>query len=628
MTIKEIAKIAGVSPSTVSKIMNQKDDSISVETRERVLQVVKEYNYVPYLSTATSGQKTMVLGVLLRCVATQGSELEGFLQAAQENGYSCLVRSSFSSPEQELKNVSALCANRVDAVIWEPLSRESLQAARHFADSEIPVFTIGTGDPNAFQLPFEEMGCRMTEALIDRKHRRIACVLGREPWNVAFLEGYRRALFSHQLPLEDSLIFHEIDELLLYQINSRSVSAVLLSNSTMALEFYHLLRCLHYRVPEDVSLIALHSDNHPMPAQPELSTCTVQWRAFGQDLCRQLIARIEKREAPAPALSRQIQLDNLSTVACCEERNIPRIVVVGSINIDTYLDVSQLPHSGMTVSTNTSSIYPGGKGINQSIGVSKLGQRVSLIGNVGSDLAAGQIYDALTQYGIDASCVNRCPDTDTGRAYIFVDSSGNSIISILAGANSRLSPGDIRRAEPQFEGCGYCLIQSEIPIDAVLEACRAAHRHQVRTILKPSACEHFPRELYGEIDILVPNENELKALCPQLDTMEDRVDFLRAAGVRTVITTLGARGCYVKTEGWSRAFPAAVFKTVDNTGASDAFISALAAYLLQGYQLEQAVRVATYAAGFAISREGVVPALIDRSSLESYIRQAEPALLR
>ena len=66
MNIKEIAKLAGVSVSTVSKIVNQKDESISKETRERVLKIVKEYNYTPYASAIVTTKKTWVLGILLR----------------------------------------------------------------------------------------------------------------------------------------------------------------------------------------------------------------------------------------------------------------------------------------------------------------------------------------------------------------------------------------------------------------------------------------------------------------------------------------------------------------------------------------------------------------------------------
>lgn len=92
--------------------------------------------------------------------------------------------------------------------------------------------------------------------------------------------------------------------------------------------------------------------------------------------------------------------------------------------------------------------------------------------------------------------------------------------------------------------------------------------------------------------------------------------------------TLGARGCYVKTREWSEYFSAISFPSIDNTGASDAFISAFASYLMMGYSIQNAVRIASYAAGFCIPREGIVPALIDKNSLESYIRQRNPELLQ
>ncbi len=164
-------------------------------------------------------------------------------------------------------------------------------------------------------------------------------------------------------------------------------------------------------------------------------------------------------------------------------------------------------------------------------------------------------------------------------------------------------------------------------METVQEACKIAHKYQVKTILKPSACSYFPSELLSNVDIIIPNEDELNVLCPNKTSMEERAKSLMEHGIKTVIITLGERGCYVKTKEWEEYFPAVPFISVDSTGASDAFISALASYLLYGYTLKEAIKIATYAAGFCISREGVVPSLIDRNSLESYIRQKEVNLL-
>ncbi len=202
------------------------------------------------------------------------------------------------------------------------------------------------------------------------------------------------------------------------------------------------------------------------------------------------------------------------------------------------------------------------------------------------------------------------------------------MISILSGANNILTPEDIRKRKRFFKNTGYCLIQSEIPLDTVAEACRIAHECGAKTILKPSVCGFIPSEVLSGVDILVPNEEELNEICPAQSTLQEKTAALLEYGIETIIVTLGENGCYVRTADLEKHFPAVPFPSVDNTGASDAFISALAAYLLYGYSLEEAVRIATYAAGFCISREGVVPSLIDKRSLETYIIQKEKSLIK
>ncbi len=627
MTIKEIAEIAGVSASTVSKIMNHKDESISAETRDRVLQIVKEYHYSPYTASASS-KKTMVLGLLLRCNDSARLATAGIIPSAQENGYSIILRNSLSDPEQEYKNISALCTSHVDAVIWEPLSQESMQYAHCFDENQIPYITIGPEGQNpSICIPYDRVGFQLTEELIARKHSQIACLLGGRSWDKQFVLGFGQCLISHKILPNDNLIFHEINDLLFYKINTRQITGIVISDTVLAQEFCRRLTDLHYKIPEDISVLTLRHEEDLLPSSPQVSACIVQDSFYGRDLCRYLISLIEKRNTAISVFNQNLTLDSDVTVSTPRNYSVPKILVVGSINIDTYLDVSSLPREGMVVSTNTSIVYPGGKALNQAVGAALLGHRVSVIGNCGFDLQSDQIYDVLHQHRIDTTGIRRCHDIDTGKAYIFVDSAGNSMVSILAGANSVLLPEDIRKAESLFEDTRYCLIQSEIPLETVLEACRMAHCHHINTIVKPSTCTQFPRELFQEIDILCPNEDELKALCPDRNTLRERVEFLLESGVKTVITTLAEKGCFVKTADWEKFVPAAEFTAVDSTGASDGFISALASYLLDGYPLLKAVEIATFAAGFVVSRKGVVSALIDKSSLESYIRQKHPNLL-
>lgn len=628
MNIKEIADLAGVSPSTVSKIVNKKDDSIGSETRERVLRIVKEYNYTPYAFAACAVKKTWLIGILLRSFPPEDQVVNGILRTAQKKGYTVMLCDSALSGEQELKHITALCKNKVDGILWEPVSEASLTDAHYLEDMHIPYIIIGPLGEEGFRLPYEQAGYELTGELIKRKHRNIACLIPEGRGAAAFAAGWRQCLFDHRITMEEPFLYHGWNDELLYQIGARQISAVVSSHYDCSLAFWKLMHSLHYKIPEDISLVTLKEKERSPFDTPELSAYTMDGAGFGSQVCRTLILRIEKGREEEKRFSQEFSLNSQATADIPFHLQTERITVVGSINIDTYLNVSQLPGTGKTVTTSSSSIYPGGKGINQSIGAAKLGRRVSLIGNVGSDLDADRIYRALHEYGVDASGVKRCPQANTGRAYIFVEAGGNSMISILTGANDAFTPEDIREKEHLFEHTGYCLIQSEIPVETVLEACKAAHRHQAKTIFKPSALSSISDELLSWVDILIPNEDELSELCPGTASLPERAAGLLKRGAKTVIVTLGGRGCYIKTGQWEEYIPAADFPAIDKTGASDAFISALASYLLYGYQLKEAVRIAAYAAGFCVAREGVVPALIDKSSLEAYIQQKDAGLIR
>ena len=140
MTINEIASLAGVSISTVSKIVNNKDQNINPETRSRVLKIVKEYNYTPYgMVKNISNAKRFLLGVLLRTASQTNLMLNGILQAAQEQGYNVLLLDSLNSADTELKHITSLCKNNVDGVIWEPVDENSPQHEHYFAEQNISV---------------------------------------------------------------------------------------------------------------------------------------------------------------------------------------------------------------------------------------------------------------------------------------------------------------------------------------------------------------------------------------------------------------------------------------------------------------------------------------------------------
>lgn len=664
MNIKDIARLAGVSVSTVSKVMNRKDASISQETREKVLKTAREYNYTPYASVLTPSSKTFLIGVLLRSSSTVRTTLNGILERARELGYGILISDLASSPENELKALSSFCKNRVDAVLWEPVGEESVKHAAELKNAGIPFLFFNSVLPGSLCLDYQSLGYAAADLLIKNRHRDIACLLSPGSRTESFFEGYKKCLFEHQLPFREDLVFDSITPALLHRLAGHGATAVLCSHFSSAMELYERSLILHCKTPEDFSLVSLRDDGRPETPFPDISAFPIPHRQFGRYLCEQIVGLAEGLSQDFPNQSGSLQdaaqkaankkagaeellrtpgqpvpssirdfswspePDSLATVGLPRTLRTKKLAVVGSCNVDIYLKVPCLPSSGRAVRTSLTSQYPGGKGVNEAVGAAKLGHRVSLITAVGNDAEGDMLYESLHRHGVDSDGIRRSGALPTGRAYIFVEPGGDSMITILSGANDSLGPEDLKNSRRLFQDAAYTLINTEIPMETVETACLLTKEYGGKTILKPAACGPLPKRVLKHIDILVPNLTELGEICPWPGSPTEKAGRLLRAGAGTVIITMGADGCLLCTPKGEEAFPAADFPAIDNTGAGDAFISALASYLLYGRDLRSAIQIAVCAAGFSITREGVVPALIDRDTLEAYLQQKDPELLK
>ena len=622
MTIKDIARLAGVSTSTVSKIMNHKDAAISSITRERVLNIIKEYHYTPYSASSRQHRsKTLLLGILLR--SSKSPFLNELTKQAQAQGYTVLVCESANNLETELKRLSALLQHNVDGLLWEPVNAKSLQWEKHIVDSHTPflLFNAPFAD-SAFNFDIAKASYLATETLIQNKHLHIACLLREDFSKKAFLEGYKACLLEHQIPYNASNVYTSIQTSLLQKITSQQISGIINFAFHDALELYESLQLLHISMPHEFSLITLQDAELVNIPFPRITSVAFSYSQYAAELCTHLISSIEKTTKPKKNnFLGSFSLQAGDTLGIPHKLNPQKFLVIGSINFDSYMSVKELPTTGNAAITSSFYSSPGGKGINQAIGIAKLGCQVSLIGTVGNDIESENILSTLNNYSIDHSGISRTRDSITGKGYIFLDHSGDSIIVILAGANQALSPSLIEKQESLFQNTSYCLIQTEIPIQSVLTSAKLARKYHAKTILKPSACAHLGDDLLAHINILIPNQNEIDVLCPALASLEEKADYFLNKGVEIVIVTLGSEGCYLKTKTESQYFAACDFHSIDNTGAADAFISALAVYLQKGYEIQKAIQIASYAAGFSISRMGILPSLIDANALESYVQQ-------
>lgn len=631
MTIKEFAALAGVSASTVSKIMNGKDASIRPETRDHVLRLAKEYHYNAASGGRSPDSRTLTLGIITSGKKRLDLTLSGLIDRASALEYSVLLKDSRGEPETERKNILMMLAKNVDALVWDPVPSSDIGDITGLIRQSKTRFLFLSSDHNRlYQLPqigFDKMGYAACEALVKKGHTDIACLLYEGSRSAGLLRGYKRCLYDHSIICKDDLVFRDEDAMI-RKIGNGKFTGLVVSHYSAALRIYSRVNDLHYAIPNDLSMISLNNDIVGIPeVHPLVSFIRVPFYEYGEYLAEYLIREIEKKQ-PLPPFDFPVSADSDASLGPPFPASVKRIVSVGSVNIDNYLNFNELPLSGTTAASSSLSVYPGGKCINQAIGAAILGHPVSVIGRVGDDADSDNIYKTIKDYSIDHQGLMRTEREKTGQAYIFVGKSGESMISLLPGANRAITPEDMKHNRRLFTKNGFCLLQTEIPMPALIEASCLAKEQDMTTVLKPSACDALPDALLDHIDMLIPNRDELYRLCHEGTGLEEKAAFYLKRGIRTVIVTLGADGCYVRTDHISEYIPAIGITSVDVSGAGDAFICCLVSYLIYGYDIVRAARIATYAAGISTTRQGTVPALVNRSTLESYITNMEPDLLR
>jgi ribokinase len=301
----------------------------------------------------------------------------------------------------------------------------------------------------------------------------------------------------------------------------------------------------------------------------------------------------------------------------------PRIVVVGSVNVDMVVKGPRLPAPGETVVGGRFVMAGGGKGANQAVAAARLGARVALIAKVGRDIFGDQAIESFRRDGIDTAGVLRDPDQATGVALILVDSGGENLISVASGANYALTPEDISQAADRIAAADVLMLQLETPVDTVCRAAEIAAAAGVRVILNPAPAADLPDGLWPHVSCLTPNESEAERLTglPVGDEAGARraAEKLLAMGVGAVVVTLGARGALLVDGRGVSLVPSRAVEAVDATAAGDAFNGGLAWALASGMDLPAAVRQACLVGALSATRLGAQPSL---PTYEEFVRFA------
>jgi ribokinase len=303
----------------------------------------------------------------------------------------------------------------------------------------------------------------------------------------------------------------------------------------------------------------------------------------------------------------------------------PLITVVGSFAVGMTLRTQRMPVFGETLIASDFDLGPGGKGSNQAVAAARLGAKARFVGLIGEDALGRIATDLYAAEGVDTSHLVVSKEHPTGVGFIIVNPEGKNGILLDMGANKWIDRAFVERAEPLIAQSDVVLSVLEIPVEAACTAMELGRKHRVRTVLNPAPAAPIPKSAFRSIDVLTPNETELRILLglepdDAAPTVELASQLQKEYGT-TVVVTLGEKGSLLLGQGEPQTFPAVPADVVDTTGAGDAFTAALAVALAEGKDMQTAIRFASCNGSLACTRLGVIPSLGQRLEVDKLFDQ-------
>lgn len=294
-----------------------------------------------------------------------------------------------------------------------------------------------------------------------------------------------------------------------------------------------------------------------------------------------------------------------------------KILNFGSINIDHVYKVPHFVQEGETLSSLSLEIFPGGKGLNQSISLAKAGAQVYHAGKIGPD--GLDMLELMKTNGINIDHV-LTSGSNTGTAMIQVDTKGKNCILLHAGANCEIDQAQISASFAEFTSSDILLVQNETNV--IEELLYEAKRKGIPVALNPSPIDDKLTSLQLEsVRWFLLNEIEAMAITG----CEKPQEALRAMSEKypdsAIILTLGKQGVLYHYKNETLKHGIYNVPVVDSTAAGDTFVGFFIAAIQSGKRAEEALRIASIASSITVSRPGAAVSIptydeVLRSNLE------------
>ncbi|MGC6430024.1 MAG: LacI family DNA-binding transcriptional regulator [Jejuia sp.] len=307
-TIKDIANVLGISPSAVSKALNN-HPRISKKTREAVLQVAENINYQPnHIATALRKGKSNLVGVIIPKANSNffSSIIEKIEDVLNKKGYNVIITQSNESYNKECKNIEALLFTQVDGIIAS-MANETIKLDYYnkVKRKGIPLilFDRGENDLNVDYIGIDDYQSShlVIDHLVEQGCKRIAHIGGYSHTRIYKnrIKGYIDALQKHNLPFENDLIY----ECNLRQNDGREIMKKLLglankpdglyvAGDYAALGALEVMKQQNIKIPDEIALVGFSNEPFSEFVSPAITTIEQHSERIGELAAQTFLNRI------------------------------------------------------------------------------------------------------------------------------------------------------------------------------------------------------------------------------------------------------------------------------------------------------------------------------------------------
>jgi len=307
ITIRDVAKRAGVAPVTVSRVINN-SGIVSLKTRECVETAIEELGYVPnMLGPSLRSQQTMTLALVVTDITNPfwTTVTRGVVDIAQTSGYSTILCNTDESEEKQAQYLKMLLRRRIDGILLVPASSKP-DPIQLIQKQSIPVVVLDRKvtdvDVDIIRADSEKGAYQLTKHLLNLGHKQITMLAGPRRVSTAIdrVNGFCRAFNEFGLELFDTqVLWGNFTQESGYRLAKTSLemspkpTALFASNNFVAIGAQRALREMNYRIPEDMALVAVDETPPAFTIEPFLTVAKQPASEMGKQAARLLLERIK-----------------------------------------------------------------------------------------------------------------------------------------------------------------------------------------------------------------------------------------------------------------------------------------------------------------------------------------------